>query len=87
MEKDLIGIVQDLNDRTFVDGGIEHYQPYEMQSDGFYSAVLFMGTVIWNSENDDREWLDDDTQEPIIDYLVKESKTILNDLNKRMNLL
>jgi hypothetical protein len=44
-----------------------------------------MGVVLWTDDNDEREYIEDtDEQEPLRDYIVRESKTLLKDLNKKM---
>jgi hypothetical protein len=45
-----------------------------------------MGIIIWTDECDEREYIGDtDIQESLRDYIVRESKVILEDLSKKMN--
>jgi hypothetical protein len=44
-----------------------------------------MGIIIWTDEYDERKYIEDtDIQESLRDYIVRESKIILNDLNKKL---
>jgi len=44
----------------------------EFKTDGYCSLIEFMGYPIWNSEDDEREWINDDTeQEPLEGYIRK----------------
>jgi hypothetical protein len=45
-----------------------------------------MGIIIWTDEYDERKYIEDtNEQEPLRDYIVRESKIILEDLSKKMN--
>jgi hypothetical protein len=45
-----------------------------------------MGIIIWTDEYDERKYIEDTNErEPLRDYIVRESKIILEDLSKKMN--
>jgi len=87
MEKEALELVESLNNETFIDGIIEWIEPFEFRSSGNECVIYFMDTVIWTSENDEREYESDDEKESLRKYVIRESKNILNDLNKKMNLI
>ena len=51
-------------------GDVEGTFDLEVCSNGLFTIVKFLGNQIWSSEDDDREFLDDHTTEPLLDYLV-----------------
>ena len=85
MREEALILVEELNNEAITD--LEYYCPFEFKSYGWYnSAIYFMGIILWTDENDEREYIEDtDEQEPLRDYIVRESKVILKDLNKKMN--
>jgi hypothetical protein len=49
------------------------------------SVIFFMVIILWTDEYDERKYIEDtNEQEPLRDYIVRESKIILNDLNKKI---
>jgi hypothetical protein len=84
MKEEALALVEELNNKAIT--GLEHYCPFEFQSRGWNnSAIYFMGIVLWTDDNDEREYIGDtDIKECLRDYIVRESKVILNDLNKKM---
>jgi hypothetical protein len=85
MKEEALILVEELNDKAITD--LEYYCPFEFKSHGWNnSAIYFMGIILWTDENDEREYIEDtDEQEPLKDYILRESKVILKDLNKKMN--
>ena len=85
MKEEALALVEELNNETITD--LEYYCPFEFKSFGWdNSAIYFMGIVLWTDENDEREYIGDtDEQESLRNYVVRESKLILNDLNKKLN--
>jgi hypothetical protein len=86
MNEEALALVEELNNELQDRGGLEYYCPFEFKSYGWNnSAIYFMGVVLWTDDNDEREYIEDtDEQEPLRDYIVRESKTLLKDLNKKM---
>jgi hypothetical protein len=86
MKEEALALVEELNNELQDRGGLEYYCPFEFKSYGWNnSAIYFMGVVLWTDDNDEREYIEDtDEQEPLRDYIVRESKTLLKDLNKKM---
>lgn len=71
---DVKQIVKELNDILFMSTLHEHdyfsYLEYVETPTGDY--IKYMGNYLWNSENDHREWVAEDDQEPLEDYLIRE---------------
>ncbi len=44
--------------------------------------IEYMGCCIWDSENDPRDWIDDENQEPLDTYLIKQIK-LISDIAKQ----
>lgn len=84
MKEEALALVEELNSEAITD--LEYYCPFEFKSRGWNnSTIYFMGIILWTDDNDEREYIKDtDEQEPLRDYIVRESKVILNDLNKKM---
>jgi len=58
------------------------YGILELRSDGFIQLVKFMGTCIWNSEDDTRDDVDvDGNKEPMETYLRRVINKELSTLN------
>jgi hypothetical protein len=84
MKEEALALVEELNNEAITD--LEYYCPFELRSKGWNNSVIcFMGIIIWTDEYDERKYIEDtDIQESLRDYIVRESKVILNDLNKKM---
>lgn len=70
-------VVKEINDKLFMDSTeklVESdyfwYLEYVETPVGDY--IKYMGQYIWDSENDYREWIDEDNQKPLENYLVRE---------------
>jgi hypothetical protein len=85
MKEEALALVEELNNEAITD--LEYYCPFELRSKGWNNSVIcFMGIIIWTDECDEREYIGDtDIQESLRDYIVRESKVILEDLSKKMN--
>lgn len=77
-------ITNDLNCESYIDNGKEYYVPFTYVSMGHECLIEFMRVPIWDSANDNREWIDEDEQESLRKYLLRESKEILIDLCAKM---
>ena len=93
MKEEALALVDELNSEAIT--GLEHYFPFDFRSYGWnHSAIYFMGVILWTDKYDEREYIEDtdereyiedtDEQEPLRDYILRESKVILNDLNKKL---
>jgi hypothetical protein len=87
MREEALALVEELNNEAITD--LEYYCPFELRSRGWNNSVIcFMGIIIWTDEYDERKYIEDtDIRESLRDYIVRESKVILNDLNKKMGSL
>ena len=84
MKEEALALVDELNSEAIT--GLEHYFPFDFRSYGWnHSAIYLMGVILWTDKYDEREYIEDtDEQEPLRDYILRESKVILNDLNKKL---
>jgi hypothetical protein len=84
MKEEALALVEELNNEAITD--LEYYCPFELRSKGWNNSVIcFMGIIVWTDEYDERKYIEDtDIRESLRDYIVRESKVILNDLNKKM---
>ena len=71
MDNDYIEIVRELNTELYERfGEFEHNFSYA--TNGFVDCITFNDHLIWDSENDEREWLDDKNEyEPFIPFLKR----------------
>ena len=84
-QKEVLEVVTDLNDEMYERGGLDYITAFEFRSIGFGGCIVkFMGFTIWSNDNDVREWVDEDTQEPYNKCFIREANKILKDLNLKM---
>lgn len=80
-------LVNDLNEEVFSEGKYED-EPHLFSycSDGFTDIIMCADVCIWNSEDDDRLYIDEeaDEYEPLRDYVIRESKNMFTDNLERM---
>ena len=81
---EVLKVVQDLN--NFILGTeVEYYTEltppeYEVTTDGTYCIVKYLGCIIFCSDNDYREWVEDEEDsdyEDLKEFLLKQSKEII----------
>jgi len=85
MIQEALKLVDSLNTESYLDGvNLEWLTPFTFESDGKNCAISFMEVQIWDNENDGREWREEDEQEPLKDFVIREAKKILADLNIRL---
>ena len=51
-----------------------------LESTGDYNCIKFGGILLWDEENDDREWLDDDF-EPLYPFVRKKFFQLIDDMD------
>lgn len=52
-----------------------------MQTDGLCVIIKFLGNTIWSSENDERDYVDnEDEYEPLAPFLRRERDKMIKDL-------
>ena len=84
-QKEVLDVITDLNDEMYERGGLEYITPFEFRCIGYGGyGVEFMGIMIWHTDNDVREWVDEDTREPFKKCFIREANKILKDLNLKM---
>ena len=84
-QKEVLDVITDLNDEMYERGGLEYIAPFEMRSIGYGGCIVkFMGVQIWYSDDDTREWIDEDIREPFKKCFIREANKILKDLNLKM---
>lgn len=84
LEEIALKTINELNDEVF-DIGSDYYSPFELQSIGSHTVIIFMGVTLWTSEEDEREYIGkSDEKEDLRTFLVRESKLITKDIKKKM---
>lgn len=82
--KNIKKAVDQLNNKLF-EMECEHdyftYLEYVETPIGCY--INFQGQSLWDSENDPRQWVNDDEQEPLEDFLISEIEKFVA-INKSM---
>lgn len=75
-----IEVVRKINNTLFGSDYFEHdyFRYLEFVESPIGDAIKYNGYYLWDSENDYREWVDDDNQEDLEMFLIKELKKILN---------
>ena len=82
---DVQKIVNDINEKLFNEpiSDMDYFRFLELTCTPSGDFIKYMGHFIWDSENDYREWIDDE-QEPLEGYLIKQmieiNKVIVNSL-------
>lgn len=82
--KEIISIIEELNDQIFATvpdwmGGME----FEFFTNGYGEIIKVLGIVVWSSEDDDREWLDDTGEkEDITGYLIRRFNAIAHQVSE-----
>ena len=85
MIQEALELVESLNNETYLDGkSLDYIMPFNFESDGHTCAISFLGITLWDDDNDDREWLEGDEVEPLRDFIIREAKKILVDINTRL---
>lgn len=70
---DVQKIVNDINEKLFNEpiSDMDYFRFLELTCTPSGDFVKYMGHFIWDSENDYREWIDDE-QEPLKGYLIRQ---------------
>ena len=70
---DVQKIVNDINEKLFNEpiSDMDYFRFLELTCTPSGDFVKYMGHFIWDSENDYREWIDDE-QEPLEGYLIRQ---------------
>jgi len=82
---DVRKVVDDINEKLFNESvsDMDYFRFLELTCTPSGDFIKYMGDFIWDSENDYREWVDDE-QEPLEGYLIKQmieiNKVIVNSL-------
>ena len=76
----LADIVDDLNIEFYERTKIEWVYPFELRSVGSMHTIEFMGQNIWDSENDERLYTDEenDIKEHIETYIIRQATDLCN---------
>ena len=82
---DALVLVETLNEQTFIYGGcIGEIDLFNFESTYYFWEITFLNISLISSENDEREWINSDTKEPLRDFVIREAKKVLSDLTVRM---
>lgn len=87
MKDEAAKVVEEMNEAIFAaDITPEDYIRYlEYIKTPIGDYIKYMGCYIWDSENDYREWINDDEQEPLKAYLLDQMCLITRAVYKSMN--
>jgi len=79
---DYTGIVGELNTELYEKFG-EVESGFEYTTSGFVDAITFDGVLLWSSEMDSREWIDESNDyEPFEPYIRKVFNDYVDKLSK-----
>lgn len=86
MKDEVTKVVEEMNEAIFAaDIAPEDYIRYlEYIKSPIGEYIKYMGCFIWDSENDYREWINDDEQEPLKAYLLSQMSLIKRAVYKSM---
>lgn len=81
---EIVNMVADLNEKVI---GIVHYklydkgiEPFNYITNGYCHSIDFFNIQLWNSENDEREYINEGTDledyEPLEDFIIREANKI-----------
>ena len=86
--KEAIDLIEKLNDKMYIEDSL-WYVPFEFGFAGWQqSYIKFLGVTIWTTEDSDRKWIEEeDRYEPLEGFLIRESKNIIENMNKGMSQL
>lgn len=74
-------VINELNEELFEKHGAD--SEFEYRTNGSYDAICFRDVIIWDSENDGREFIEEeDNYEPFIPYIKREFNKYIKDLSK-----
>ena len=89
IEKKAYELVEELNDTAYESGKLLNlgFYPYELMSNGEIACIKFLGIIIWDSDNDDRDCVNEDKEiyEDLKTHILKISKKIMSELDKVYN--
>jgi hypothetical protein len=81
--QDCVDLVMTLNQELFENFGDEVPNFFEYQTDGHSHIIKFAGTVLWNSEDDERLYLDEsDSYEPLEPFVRREFNRLMESIKK-----
>lgn len=82
MKIDFIEIVIELNAELYERYG-ETERIFSYTTNGFYDIISFDEIMLWNSEDDDRHFIEEiDDYEPFIPFIMRKFNNYIDDLNK-----
>lgn len=86
MTNEVLSIVEELNQEIFDKYGEDASQllQFTVVSTGFYTSINFLGQVIWSSEEDDREWIEEENDYELLDPFIRKK---VNELTTQISSL
>lgn len=87
MEEEALKLVEFLNFESWQEGLGEDWVPWEFSSNGISCGITFWSLYVWDSENDPREWVNDNNKEDLRNFVIRESEQMLKMLKKKMKVL
>jgi hypothetical protein len=81
-EINIIQVVNELN-ITLFEANHHLDAVFELKSNGFEHSISFAGMLLWNSEHEERQFLEETQQyEPMIPFLIRKQQQAIKNLNK-----
>ena len=75
-------IIDKLNSSIYNDDENEFYHYFVYEYAGFVDVIKFDEQVLWHSEDDDREFNEDENDwEPMVPFIIKKFKEYRDELN------
>lgn len=80
---EVVKVISDLNERVEYVEGISEMIHWSVITDGNCIAVKYLGSYIWSSEDDEREFFDaDDDWEPLETFLIRTQNEFIENIVK-----
>lgn len=86
---DVMQVVYDINNKLMMecDSDVDYFNYLELVCTPIGDYIKYMGQCIWDSENDYREWIDEDNQEPLETYLIREMDKVFEVVKRQLKVL
>lgn len=81
---EFIEIVSNLNQEIFDKLDNEYEYGFSYSTDGYSDSIMYGETIIWHSEMDDREWIEDKNDYEDFEPFIKKK---FNDFINKLDLL
>ena len=81
--KEIIKVIDDLNSELGKKTNYDGFQQFTLSTNGYQDLIYFQDEVLWNSDEDDREFFEEKGEyEPLILFVKKEFNNYVTRLQK-----